>query len=307
MEDNQYPLATLVVLFFRQEQFVQDTVAGALSQTYPNLEIIFSDDHSPDNTFDAIQKAVKDYSGPHRIIINRNLVNMGLVPHVNRVLFELSHGDYIFLNGGDDVSTPNRVSWSMEYFLSDNSIMSVTGSHIKIDKNGREIGALVYDRDSILKINDNEYISSDSFMTGGVALSFRKTVLDVFGKMKNDCPTEDSVLRFRSILLGPTLRSSKVFLKYRIHDNNLSNDIYKLRTDRIAAQYQVDLGVISKSMPTELIQILNAKISYYSKVRQLQEKRSKRLRIFREFSCFRFLVLKYRYLHSIKPISFVLD
>ena len=56
MAHTEYPLATLVVLFYKHERFVEDTVAGALSQTYPNLEIIFSDDNSPDGTFEVLPK-----------------------------------------------------------------------------------------------------------------------------------------------------------------------------------------------------------------------------------------------------------
>lgn len=282
-EENKCPLATLIVLFYRHEQFVQDTVAGALAQTYPNLEIIFSDDHSPDNTFETLQEAVKDYKGPHRIIVNRNENNMGLVPHINKVLFEMSHGDFIFLNGGDDISMPERVSWGIEYFLSNPSIMAVSGSNITIDKNGAVIGENVYDNDSVLKADDKDYLESDSFMTGGVALAFRRDVLHVFGRLKDDCQTEDSVLRFRSILLGPTLRSSRVFLKYRIHDNNISKKISNFKTERIASQYLADLHVVKESLSPDLYQVLLKKIQHYTRVRRLQVAESRAPGLFRFF------------------------
>ena len=177
------PLATLVVLFYKHEQFVEDTVAGALSQTYPNLEIIFSDDNSPDGTFEVLEKAVRDYHGPHRIILNRNEKNLGLVPHVNKLLFELSHGEFIFLNGGDDISLPERVALGVEYFQSDPSVTAVSGSYITIDKDGKETGNGIFDRDTLLRVDDRKYLKSDSFMTGGVALSFRRTVLEKFGRL----------------------------------------------------------------------------------------------------------------------------
>ena len=72
VQAEEYPLATLLVLFYKHQKFVEDTVAGALSQTYPNLEIIFSDDNSPDGTFDILKKAVEGYKGPHKVILNRN-------------------------------------------------------------------------------------------------------------------------------------------------------------------------------------------------------------------------------------------
>ena len=291
MSERQYPLATLVVLFYRHGQFVSDTVAGALSQTYPNLEIILSDDNSPDNTFAAIQNAVKGYKGPHRIILNKNERNLGLVPHVNKILFELAHGDYLFLNGGDDISMPDRVSLGMGYFLSSPSIMAVTGSYITIDKDGREIGRSIACGDSILKIDDYEYLSSDFFMTGGAAFSFRRKVLETFGKLNDDCQTEDSVLRFRSILMGPTLRSAHIFLKYRVHDNNLSSNILNFRVSKIASQYLTDLTALKHSISPSLYQLLIKKVEYYAGTRRLAEKKSKYPKLFRLV-----FVLKYRYL-----------
>ena len=71
-------------------------------------------------------------------ILNRNEKNMGLVPHVNKLLFEMAHGDFLFLNGGDDVSLPERVATQMDYFLSDPSVTAVTGSYISIDKDGMD-------------------------------------------------------------------------------------------------------------------------------------------------------------------------
>ena len=266
------PLATLVVLFYKHEKFVEDTVAGALSQTYPNLEIIFSDDNSPDGTFEVLQKAVSDYHGPHKIILNRNEKNMGLVPHVNKLIFELSHGDYIFLNGGDDISMPERVALSVDYFQSDPSVTAVSGSYITIDKDGKEIGNGILDGDTLLRVDDRKYLKSDSFMTGGVALSIRKTVLEQFGMLGDDCQTEDSVLRFRSLLMGPALRSSKIFLKYRVHGSNISQNICNFSTRKIAAQYMADLNAAKDSISPELYRKLARKIRHYTQVRLLQEK-----------------------------------
>ena len=273
MARTEYPLATLVVLFYKHERFVKDTVAGALSQTYPNLEIIFSDDKSPDGTFDALKKAVEGYHGPHKVILNRNEKNLGLVQHVNKLLFELAHGEFIFLNGGDDVSLPGRVSDQMEYFQSDPSVMAVTGSYITIDKDGKQTGEGRLQKDSLLRVDDRKYLQSDSFMTGGVALGLRKAVLDRFGRL-GDCQTEDSVLRLRAMLLGPTMRSARILLKYRIHGENISQDIRNFKTRKIAAQYRADLDTVKESLQPELYKKLVKKIRHYERIRLLQEKQA---------------------------------
>ena len=274
VQAEEYPLATLLVLFYKHRKFVEDTVAGALSQTYPNLEIIFSDDNSPDGTFDILKKAVEGYKGPHKVILNRNERKLGLVPHVNKLLFELSHGEYIFLNGGDDVSLPERVSIQMDYFQSYPSVTAVTGSYITIDRDGNETGNGILEKDTLLCVDDKKYLKSDTFMTGGVALGFRKTVLEKFGRLADDCQTEDSVLRFRSLLLGPVLRSSGLLLKYRIHDSNISRDIRNFNTRKIAAQYMADLAAVKDSISQELFKKLVKKIRHYSRIRLMQEKQA---------------------------------
>lgn len=281
MVRSEYPLATLIVLFYKHEKFVEDTVAGALSQTYPNLEIIFSDDNSPDNTFEVLQKAVENYHGPHRIILNRNERNLGLVPHVNKLLFELSHGEFFFLNGGDDVSLPERVSEQMDYFLADPSVMAVTGSYITIDKDGKQTGEGRLEKDTLLRIDDRKYLRSDSFMTGGVALAFRREVMDKFGRLADDCQTEDSVLRFRALLLGPATRSSKLLLKYRVHGSNISSNIRNFSTRKIASQYKADLDAVKEEVPLGLYKKLSRKIKHYTQIRLLQEKEAGSPRFFR--------------------------
>lgn len=275
MERNDYPLASLCIFFYNQESFVADTVAGALSQTYPNCEIILSDDCSTDNTFEAIQESVKGYKGPHKIVVNKNEVNIGLVPHINKVLFGMANGEYIFLNGGDDISLPQRVNIGVSYYKKYPDITAVTFSNIVIDKNGREIKRKQLNGDSFLSITDREYLISPFFMTGGAALSFNRVVLDKFGQLSNDCQTEDSVLRFRSLLMGKTLRSAEFGLKYRMHDNNLSRKIYKLKTELIAQQYRKDLDLIKSELPAKLYDVLCRKIEFYIKYRNIQAKGSR--------------------------------
>lgn len=269
MEGSNYPLASLILIFYRQEQFVAEAVAGALAQTYPNLEIILSDDNSPDGTFEEIQKAVKDYKGPHKIIVNRNDKNIGLVPHVNKTMFDLSHGDYIFLDGGDDISLPNRVEIGVKAFLENPSIPAVTYSRVIIDKNGYEIGKVEVAHDSVSVI-DQEYLKKGNFMAGAGALSLSRTLLDTFGRLNDDCQTEDSVLRFRALLLGGIFCLHNYGLKYRVHDNNISRSFGNFNTDLIAKQYKKDLKSQKEYLTGDLYEALLSKIDFYQQYRLYQ-------------------------------------
>lgn len=264
--NSDKPLATLFIVFYNQENFVEDAVKGALSQTYENLEIILSDDCSSDRTFDEIKKCIKEYIGPHKIIINRNEKNMGLVPHINKVLFDLSHGDYLFANGGDDVSLPNRIADGIDYFIKDKSISGLTLASIYIDGNGKETKRMHLEKDRRYSISDRNYLSSKSFMCGMGMFAFKRDVLSVFGPLNDNCQTEDSCLRFRALLLGDVVASAKYGVKYRIHGNNISigNAIYKLKTHPIADQYRKDLEKVKNSLSHKLYIIIGKKIRHYT-------------------------------------------
>lgn len=63
------PLITFALFAYNQEQFIEEAVQGAFSQTYSPLEIILSDDGSSDQTFAIISRMESEYCGPHKIIL----------------------------------------------------------------------------------------------------------------------------------------------------------------------------------------------------------------------------------------------
>jgi len=107
--DSSAPLVSLIMLAYRQEALVGDALRGALAQDYPNLEIVASDDCSPDGTFDEMRRVADAYSGPHKVIVNRTERNLGIFPHLYEAI-ALSGGGLIVGAAGDDVSYPHRVS-----------------------------------------------------------------------------------------------------------------------------------------------------------------------------------------------------
>lgn len=100
---------SFVMLSYRQEELVPEAVRGVLAQDYPNLEIILSDDCSPDGTFAAIEDELKGYAGPHRILLRQPERNLGLIPHLYDAVAHAS-GELIVVGAGDDISMPHRVS-----------------------------------------------------------------------------------------------------------------------------------------------------------------------------------------------------
>lgn len=236
---NETPLVSLVILTYNQENFISEAINGALSQTYENLEIIVSDDCSTDDTYETAKRTIENYAGDKKIFLYKNEKNMGLVPHVNKIFSQYVNGEYIALAGGDDISLPERIEKTVTLFKND-SVYAVSGQCYVINEKGNVIGNSEQNGISYCEIND-EYIKNLSFMTSGAGLAIKKSVLDKFGDLEPKTPTEDSTLRFRSLLLGKLAVSDHYFIKYRRHDNNLTNHIYSLKTKYISKQYIVDL------------------------------------------------------------------
>ena len=297
------PLASLCIHFYNQEDFVEDTIKGALSQSYENLEIIISDDCSKDNTWANIKDIVTKYDGPHKIVLNRNERNMGLVPHVNKTMFELSHGEYIFLNGGDDISLPNRIEDGVNAFLMHQEVAAVTFSRIIINKQSIETGRKEVALEHI-DIIDKDYLKKDTFMAGASALSFRRTLLETFGRLNDDCQTDDSVLRFRALLTGGILCKKEFGLKYRVHDNNISSSLGNFKTALIAKQYVRDLEKQRDNISNQIYVALINKINFYCKYRTCQvsceqEKSHFKRLIYR----IQMMILKSKYLKGLSDLS----
>lgn len=110
------PLVSFIILTYRQPEFVRSAVQSALDQDYSPLEIIVSDDCSPDNTYDVVAELLRDYRGPHHVTCRRNAQNMGIARHFAEVL-SLTRGELVIASGGDDDSLPERTRVTVEAWL----------------------------------------------------------------------------------------------------------------------------------------------------------------------------------------------
>lgn len=272
-----YPPVSFILLTYNQELYVKYAVEGALAQVYPNLEIIISDDCSTDSTFEIIQSLVNAYSGKHQVTILRNASNMGLVPHINNLFANYVHGDYIILAAGDDISLPSR-TYDTVLHLQKYATSGLLFPILKIDWNGDVIDSNYSDETKVFKLSD-DYFKSCSFMVNGTGLAISKEVLSVFGLLGDTCPTEDSTLRFRCLLLNGIIYVGKLGIKYRVHSANMSSvdNVFNLDTLNIAKQYEIDLNRAYEFgyVNNVIYEKLKIKMDWYKVNRIFVEKRSK--------------------------------
>ena len=222
------PLVSLTVICYNAERFVREAIEGALAQTYSPLEIIFSDDASTDNTFEIIQEAVKDYKGPHKIVLNRNERNMGIGAHVSKVWFEIAKGEWIIVSAGDDVSLPHRISRIMQEASED--VALVHHHNILIDELSSELSqtnsyAHVQEYLETAAIED---IIKYGIWVRGMSMALNVKMLKLFGPFNPDIVNEDVVLAYRAKHFGRIIHLDESLMKYRIHSKSVSYTANKL-------------------------------------------------------------------------------
>ncbi len=220
--DEERPLVTFALFAYNQEQFIREAVEGAFGQTYSPLEIILSDDCSKDRTFDIMEEVAASYSGKNEIKLIRNIENLGIAEHVNKVM-SISSGDFIAFAAGDDISFPKRIENSVQIFMSNPHLMSVSLDLIRgedpsyMDNTGVPNNSL-----RLTKFSIEDFCRSTTVHVNAPARMIRRQVYSMFGPLNSNCQVEDQPIMFRALLLGEIGVSNIKGVFYRVHGGNIS-------------------------------------------------------------------------------------
>jgi glycosyltransferase involved in cell wall biosynthesis len=99
-------LVSVVIPAYNAEQWVAETIASVVNQSYPELEIVVVDDGSTDNTAKAASQALQGNRFPFRILSQANTGAAGARNFGRRE----ARGKWIQFLDADDLLTPNKVS-----------------------------------------------------------------------------------------------------------------------------------------------------------------------------------------------------
>jgi len=301
---NNNKLVSYCLFTYNQEKFISEAINGALSQTYSPLEIIISDDCSSDSTFEVIQKTVKNYKGPHSIIINRNEKNMGIGGHLSKICLQLSKGDYIVTVAGDDISKENHVEEALNYVKKYPEANMIDFNCDIINEKGNITSHPTLDfEEKIYTLNDYLELRKIFFFAPGRII--QKELMTFFGSISDNCPTEDSVLSIRSLLRGNFVRINKCLVYYRQHEDNITKRLGTLSNCAIISQYLKDVNVAydTKMISDDLYFQLLKKNILDLKIRDLLYTKENKALINRKLNVFVVRILKLFYIISRKKNS----
>ena len=115
MSTQNYPLVSIRIPTYNSSQYILETLDSAYTQTYPNIEIIISDDCSTDNTVEICRKWVDAHKGSgKRIVLLESPVNTGVTGNVKRAL-EACKGEWVKGIAGDDILASTAIEDYMDY------------------------------------------------------------------------------------------------------------------------------------------------------------------------------------------------
>ena len=195
--------ATIVIANYNNSNFIEECINSLDSQTYKNVEIIFFDDNSKDNSLDVIKKFTHV-----KTIKNKTQTGYGSFNQMNafKKSVELSTGDIIFFLDSDDYFKKNKIEKIINFFLENEEKKIVFDFPIILKKN----------KQLNIKKNNKFFFTYWGYIHPTSCISIRKKFInEVFNRTISDKFT-DIWLDLRVLLF------SKYFKEYNVINENLT-------------------------------------------------------------------------------------
>lgn len=238
------PRVTFMVLAYQQEAYVRQACEAALAQEYDDLEVSFSDDCSSDGTYEIMCDVADSYSGPHKVIVNRNPTNLGLIGHVNREL-EIVSGDVIIASGGDDISLPHRTRTIMSRFSGsvDDPVL-VHSSVQSMDAEGNDLSVWPVPPLARGPMTLRDIALARALYIGATG-AWSRRLWDHFGPLSYSRAYEDLCIGFRAALLDGIAYIDEPLVRYRI---GVGMSTQRRRPTGIRSRLQRNRGALVREM-----------------------------------------------------------
>jgi glycosyltransferase involved in cell wall biosynthesis len=223
--NSEHPLVSIMIPTYNQPDFLPEAVESALAQSYPNLEVIISDDGS---TSPACRDLLAAFEDTPRVRVYRNKTNLGRVGNYQKTLYERARGEWVLnLDGDDYFIDPTFIEQAARLAQAHPDLVMVSGAFV--DRSPK-------DRLKPSKANsgpEQVYSPAEAFeaMLEGVYFPFhgstlyrRQTAINI-GFYQHDIISADLESLLRLMLTGHAASIPCEAMVRRRHGGNVSNAI----------------------------------------------------------------------------------
>lgn len=231
MEKRLEPLVSVAVIAYRASDFIIETLESVKAQTYQNIELIVSDDASPDDTVEKCSKWIDEnrsrFADIKLITVEQNT---GVAGNCSRAL-AASSGYYYKGMGCDDILVPDCVEKFVFFFQNNPSIKFSFAKEIRFTDDFSDhhfeyckfpFRALCF-RDKVTAKQQLKTLSK-TFIGVAPTMFVETDVLRAEGGIDDTYSTEDGPLFIRLTSAGVKLCFMDEFVIYRrIHNQSLTH------------------------------------------------------------------------------------
>lgn len=252
---------SIIIPVFNVEDYIDNAFQSIYNQTFnfEDIEIIFIDDNSTDNSLEIIEKYAKKY---RNVISIHSDTNSGTAGKPRNIGMSHATADYIMFLDPDDLFTDDACEILYDEILKEDCDI-VTGVHTvdginvypnlllntltnpneDMDTRFEQVNRIIHDSDFIIKLNSIDdypsFIANSNIWTK----IFRKSLIENNNiKFPEKIPAEDSVFLLNAILNAKGIKFiNKVVYKYKIDRNDSVSHKFseELLLNRLKAYYEM--------------------------------------------------------------------
>jgi glycosyltransferase involved in cell wall biosynthesis len=210
---SNFPKVSLLVLTYNQRHLLDVSVASALAQDCPPIQIILSDDGSTDSSFERLKELAAAYKGPHSVSARCNAGNVGIGEHYNQLLNAAS-GELLITAAGDDVSTPDRVRKLVAAWEATGRRADLITSHVVDLDMQNQLHEVIRVDDLSLWPDLAAWMTKRPYIIGA-SHAYTRRMMEHFGPMLKGIAYEDQIMVFRAICRGGAVTVDEALVHYR--------------------------------------------------------------------------------------------
>ena len=118
---------TIAIPVWNVEPYVAAAVESALTQTYPNTQIMIIDDCGTDRSMEIVERKIGEHQAKDRVQIIRHPENKGLGEARNTAIYN-TDTDYLYFLDSDDMMQPSAIERLMAVALATNADIATGGT-----------------------------------------------------------------------------------------------------------------------------------------------------------------------------------
>ncbi len=241
------PLVSVVCLCYNQKEFAKSALESAITQTYPNIEIIVVDDASTDGSRKEIESFLQDHPDIKFIPLSKNLGNCAAF----NLAFARTEGKYIIDLAADDLLLPVRVEMGVaDLEMADKTYGVHFSDAFIIDKEGKILNTHFVrnqDGDLIEDIPQGDIYREliTRYFINPPTMMMKREVLEALGGYDETLSYEDFDFWIRSSRKYKYLFNKTPLVKKRVLKKSLSSNQFTFRNKHQTSTQEVCQKILS--------------------------------------------------------------